>query len=238
MEFKTIGNLIKEIRTSKNITRKQLSYGICSEHTLHQLESDSYAADGLMLDILLQRLGQSPDKFEMVLNSSLFNMIRLRDLIERAVCRGKRRLADMLLQNDPSRTRVDEMYRHRMKAFLIYRMDGNCALAAEHLRKSASLTLPDYSYECFYEQMERYLISAVEPENLLALERMNLEGSIGDSAVWEIAKHHLALCMEYAEKHFCGAKHDTGTACGGHLPEPGVPLARRDRKGISEQENV
>lgn len=204
MEFKTIGNLIKEIRTSKNITRKQLSYGICSEHTLHQLESDSYAADGLMLDILLQRLGQSPDKFEMVLNSSLFNMIRLRDLIERAVCRGKRRLADMLLQKYPSRTRVDEMYRHRMKAFLIYRMDGNCALAAEHLRKSASLTLPDYSYECFYEQMERYLISAVELENLLALERMNLEGSIGDSAVWEIAKHHLALCMEYVEKHFRG----------------------------------
>ena len=110
MEFKTIGNLIKEIRTAKKITRKELSYGICSEHTLQELETDSYAADGLMLDILLQRLGQSPDKFEMILNSSLFDMVRLRDLIAEAICRGKRELAEQLLQHYPSRTNVDEMY--------------------------------------------------------------------------------------------------------------------------------
>ena len=139
MEFKTIGNLIKEIRTAKKITRKELSYGICSEHTLQELETDSYAADGLMLDILLQRLGQSPDKFEMILNSSLFDMVRLRDLIAEAICRGKRELAEQLLQHYPSRTNVDEMYLYRMKAFLVYRIDKNCTLAAQHLRDRKSV---------------------------------------------------------------------------------------------------
>ena len=204
MEFKTIGNLIKEIRTAKKITRKELSYGICSEHTLQKLETDSCAADGLMLDILLQRLGQSPDKFEMILNSSLFDMVRLRDLIMEAICRGKRELAELLLQHYPSRTNVDEMYLYRMKAFLVYRMDKNCTLAAQHLRKAAATTLPDYSYDHFYEQMENYLISAVELENLLALERMNIESNIKDSAIREISKRHLALCMDYIEYHFHG----------------------------------
>ncbi len=204
MEFKTIGNLIKEIRTAKKITRKELSYGICSEHTLQKLETDSYAADGLMLDILLQRLGQSPDKFEMILNSNLFDMVRLRDLIMEAICRGKRELAELLLQHYPSRTNVDEMYLYRMKAFLVYRMDGNCTLAAQHLRKATATTLPDYSYDHFYEQMENYLISAVELENLLALERMNIESNIKDSAIRKVSKRHLALCMDYIEYHFHG----------------------------------
>lgn len=204
MEFKTIGNLIKEIRTAQKITRKELSYGICSEHTLQELETDSYAADGLMLDILLQRLGQSPDKFEMILNSNLFDMVRLRDLIMEAICRGKRELAELLLQHYPSRTNVDEMYLYRMKAFLVYRLDGNCTLAAQHLRKAAATTLPDYSYDHFYEQMENYLISAVELENLLALERMNIESNIKDSAIRKVSKRHLELCMDYIEYHFHG----------------------------------
>lgn len=202
MEFITIGSLISEIRTAKNVTRKSLSYGVCSEHVLQELESDRYASDGLMLDILLQRLGQSPDKFEMVLGSKLFNMIRLRDLIEEAVYRGKRKLAELLLQNYPSRTHVDEMYHHRMEAFLIYHMDGNCALAAEHLHRSIIRTLPAYSYEHFYDQMERYLLSTVELENLLALERMHLEADPGVSSILPVSKHHLERCMNYIENHF------------------------------------
>lgn len=202
MEFTTIGTLINGIRTAKNITRKALSYGVCSEHVLQELESDRYAADVLMLDILLQRLGQSPDKFEMVLGSKLFNMIRLRDLIEEAVYRGKRKLAELLLQNYPSRTHVDAMYHHRMEAFLIYHMDGNCALAADYLHKAISRTLPEYSYEYFYDQMEHYLISTAELENLLALERMYLEGYPGDSTIRSISKQHLERCMDYIENHF------------------------------------
>ncbi|MDE7414915.1 MAG: helix-turn-helix domain-containing protein, partial [Lachnospiraceae bacterium] len=204
MEFTTVGSLIKEIRTAKNVTRKELSYGICSEHVLRELESDCYAADVLMLDVFLQRLGQSPDKFEMVLNSALYNMVRLRDLTAEAVYRRKWKLVELLLQNYPLRTHTDEMYQHRMRALLVYRMDANCALAAEHLQRAATSTLPDFTYECFYEQMEQYLISAVELENLLALERMIVEGNIENNTVRRIAKSHLEICMDYIEKHFSG----------------------------------
>ena len=136
MGYITVGNLIKEIRMTKNITRKKLSYGICSEHVLQELEEDRYTADVLMLDIFLQRLGQSPDKFEMILSSELYNMVQQRDLIAEAVYCKKRQLAEWLLLKYPSRTNVDEMFRQRMSASLAYQIDADCSLAVEHLKKA------------------------------------------------------------------------------------------------------
>lgn len=204
MGFISAGSLVKEIRTIKNITRKKLSYGICSEHVLREFEANRYEADVLMIDIFLQRLGQSPDKFEMVLNSELYNMVRLRDVIAEAVCRRKWRLAELLLQKYPSRTQVDKMYQQRMKACLVYRRDGNCARAAEHLRRAVVLTLPDSFGERFSEQINTCLISSVELENLLALERMNVAENPKDKNTRKAAKYNLQIYMDYIENHFGG----------------------------------
>lgn len=38
MGFTTVRSLIKKIRTAKNVTRKALLYGICSEHALRELD--------------------------------------------------------------------------------------------------------------------------------------------------------------------------------------------------------
>lgn len=204
MEFISIGSLVKETRIRKNVTRKKLSHGICSEHVLRKLEENHNTADVLMLDIFLQRLGQSPDKLEMVLNSELYSMVRLRDVIAEAVFRRKWGLAELLLQRYPLRTSVDQMYRQRMTACLIYRRDGDCVRATGHLRKAAALTLPEYSDERFPEKTDTCLISAVELENLLALERMNVEGSPEDSSMREMAKYRLQRYMDYIEKQFGG----------------------------------
>ncbi|MDE6983865.1 MAG: helix-turn-helix domain-containing protein [Lachnospiraceae bacterium] len=204
MEFISIGSLVKETRTRKNVTRQKLSHGICSEHVLWRLEENRHAADVLMFDIFLQRLGQSPDKLEIVLSSELYSMVRLRDVIAEAVFRRKWRLAELLLQRYPSRTQVDKMYRQRMTACLAYRRDGDCACAAGHLRRAAALTLPEYSDERFPEKIDTCLISTVELENLLALERMNVEGNPEDNSTREMAKYRLQRYMDYIEKQFGG----------------------------------
>lgn len=200
MEFVTVGNLLKKIRTEKKITRKKLSQGVCSEHVLGEVEEDCYVTDILMLDIFLQRLGQSPDKFEMILNSRLYNMVRLRDLIAEKIYRGKWNQSERLLQDYPLRTQVDRMYQYRMRANLVYYKEKDCILASEYFRKAAACTLPGFSYE----RIDDYLISAVELENLLALEYMFVKNDPEDKSIRKKTKSHLEICMDYIEKHFNG----------------------------------
>ena len=194
----TVGRLIGKIRTDKKITRKRLAYGICSEHVLREIEEDKYAADVLMLDILMQRLGKSPDKFEIVLTKEAYYMVKLRDLVEETILRRKRDLAEKILQRYPSRTNTDKMYQHRMRASLLYNIDGNYKEAAMNLQKAISITLPDFSYD----KMENYMISSMEMENFLALERMNMEENFDENSVREMTKSHLESCMDYINQHF------------------------------------
>ncbi len=202
MACTTVGILIQQIRREKKITGSKLAYGICSKQVLKDIEADQNEADILMLDILMQRMGQSPDKFEMILRRDAYHMIRLRDLIEETIYRGKRTLAEKLLHSYPARTSVDQMYHYRMKASLIYHTGGDCNEVEKNLQKAIAVTLPKFSYD----QIEAYMISTVEMENILALERMCLEEKYKAASVAGMdmteERRHLELCMDYIERHF------------------------------------
>lgn len=87
----TIGSLIEKIRVEeKKISRKKLAEGICSEQMLYDIEKDRQESDPLIIDILLQRLGKSPNKLERILPSKMYYMIRFRDLLEKAILKGKK----------------------------------------------------------------------------------------------------------------------------------------------------
>ncbi|MDE7204121.1 MAG: helix-turn-helix transcriptional regulator [Lachnospiraceae bacterium] len=199
MGFATIGSMIQSMREEKNtITRKKLSYGLCSEQTLFKIETGQCEADILLIDILIQRLGKSPDKFEMVLNTDMYNMVRLRDLLEKSILKGKRELAERILHDYPTRTDIDQMYRHRMRASLLYHLDGDLVGASEHLQAAIAITLPGFTYD----RIGDYLISAVEMENLLALEKIEIDRTSAETRP-EI-KSHLESCINYIEMHFAG----------------------------------
>ena len=72
MELVTIGSLIKQLRKEKmGISRKKLADGLCSAQMIYEIERDQYESDPLMIDVLLQRMGKSPDKLERVLQSEM-----------------------------------------------------------------------------------------------------------------------------------------------------------------------
>lgn len=192
MSYRTLGSLIQEARkNSKTITRKKLAYGICSEQTLFEIETNQCMPDILMLDILLQRLGQSPDKLEIIINADNYKMVRMRDLLETTILRKKRERATQILQKYPSRSKIDKMYRCRMQASLYYYIDKNITGTIEYLKKAIHTTLPKFSYE----NIEDYLISEIEMENILALERMKLEQKSD-------IKNNLQICLKYIDQHF------------------------------------
>ena len=115
MSFTTIGSLILRLRREKKINRNKLASGLCSVQTLYEIESDQYDADLFMLEMMLQRLGKSEDKLEIVMTAEIYHMVKLRDLIEESVLRGKRVCTEHLLACYPARTKVDKMYKCRMK---------------------------------------------------------------------------------------------------------------------------
>ena len=197
MHFITIGSVIAHARINQNkIPRKDLIRGICTEQTLYALEENQYKTDTLMIDILLQRLGISPDKLEIVLSQEAYQLVRLRDLIEKAILRGRKELAVTALAAHPAQNSVSQMYHKRMQACLSYRIDKDYELAASLLRQAVELTMPGFSYEV----MEHYLISTIEMENLLALERVESESD----AHTDLSLHieHLEQCMRYIDGHF------------------------------------
>ena len=197
MGFTTIGSIIEKSRLEKKgISRKKLSDGLCSEQRLYEIERDSCESDTLLVDILLQRLGKSPDKLERVLQADMYRMIRLRDLLEEAILRGRKELAERILKTYPLLTKVDRMYKCRMRACLVYRIDHDFTGAIEQLQEAIDITLPAFTYE----KIEDYLISTVEMENLLALERMKIEGNQTQMKTEE--KRNLEILMCYIDKHF------------------------------------
>lgn len=192
----TIGSLIEKLRIEeKNISRKKLADGICSEQMLYDIEKDRRESDPLIIDILLQRLGKSPDKLERILQSEMYYMVRLRDLLEKAILKRKRKLSVYILEQYPPKTNADKMYRKRMHACLLHHIDHDYAGARQNLQDAISLTLPNFTYE----RIDKYLISTIEIENLLALEQIGIECCADKETNTE--KRHLEILMNYINEH-------------------------------------
>lgn len=197
MHFITVGSIIESARKEQNtISRKNLIQGICSEQTLYAIETNQYKTDILTVDILLQRLGKSPDKLEIVLSQEAYQLVRLRDLIEEVILRGKGQLAAAMLEAYPTQNNVSQMYQKRMQACLSYRIGKDYGQAVTLMRQAVELTLPGFSYE----KIEDYLISTIEMENLLALELVQYAHDTQSGQ--QTDTRHLELCMRYIDKHF------------------------------------
>lgn len=193
----TIGSLMEKIRVEeKKISRKKLAEGICSEQMLYDIEKDRQESDPLIIDILLQRLGKSPNKLERILPSKMYYMIRFRDLLEKAILKGKKKLSDDILKQYPNQTSVDQMYRYRMQACLLHRINHDLEGAKHNLQSAISLTLPDFTYE----KIDKFLISTIEIENLLALEQLRIESRPDRDQSTE--KWHLEILMDFINENF------------------------------------
>lgn len=85
MRERTIGDLLYRRRVERNITQKQLCDGLCSVQTLSKIESGERIPDVFLLEYLLQRLGLSPDDWEIVLFGDELQEIERQDIIEEKI---------------------------------------------------------------------------------------------------------------------------------------------------------
>ena len=87
----TIGRIIEKLRQEKNYSRKKLCQGLCSTQTLIKIENNKSDVDKFMSDILLQRLGKSPDKLEILISKEEYRKLYMRDEIEELIWKRKKK---------------------------------------------------------------------------------------------------------------------------------------------------
>ena len=98
MPERTIGKFISDIREKQGIQQQELCEGLCSKQLMSQIEYDESIPDLFLFECLIQRLGKSPDKFEIILFDSEFELLEKRAEIERMIEVGKFEVAEELLE--------------------------------------------------------------------------------------------------------------------------------------------
>lgn len=192
----TIGRIIEKLRQEKNYSRKKLCQGLCSTQMLIKIETNRSDVDKFMSDILLQRLGKSPDKLEIIISDEEYRKIHIRDEIEELIWKRKRDEADKLLSEYETKyvkdSYVQKMFILRTKAYLFQELEGDSARAEAYMRQAVELTLPGMKME----NMNEYLLAAIELENILELSYLILQQGRVQEAAWI-----LEACQKYVEKN-------------------------------------
>lgn len=205
-----IGNQIRILRRQQKISSKKLVQGLCTERALNYIEAGKELPDKMLADVLIQRLGKSPDKLELIISREIYQLERMQDLFEEALERGNRRRAEELIETYEEiapKSSVYRMFYCRSRAYLSFRLDKDVMEAKEWLMRALELTLPDWRKN----PLEEYLISTMEMENLLAYVKCLLkEGTRPGLAE---AEELLNSCREYIDAHILDGEEHAKIYC-------------------------
>lgn len=200
MAYIELGKLLHQVRKEQNISLEKLARGLCSKQALSDIERGNVQADKMLLDIMLQRLGKSTDKQEVILTWEAYHLEETYDRLEQSIqqqdyrravkyrrefvrllkgvdrkeagaCEAGRQAGTKALRRQANRERVRGMYWHRMLAEWAYWLDGDSDAARKELFAAADLSLPGWREQ----KLAYYAISTVEMENLLAIARLQIE---------------------------------------------------------------
>lgn len=165
----TLGKIIEKLRIEKNYSRRQLCQGLCSTQMLIKIETDQSDVDKFLADILLQRLGKSSDKLEIILSDEEYSKIYARDEIEELIWKKDRDRAEAILHEYEALyardSNVHKMFVLRTRAYMSHLLDEDWNQAESYIRQAIEMTLPGVTAE----NINEYLLSTVELENILEL---------------------------------------------------------------------
>jgi transcriptional regulator with XRE-family HTH domain len=85
MNNSAIGKIIHDMRTQKKITAVKLCKGLCSVSMLSRIESGERHPDKFLFDALIERMGESPEKYSLLGTKNEFDSERLDKIYLRAI---------------------------------------------------------------------------------------------------------------------------------------------------------
>ena len=146
----SIGRFIHILRTRNNISQGRLSKGLCSIATLSRIELGERIPDKFLMDALFQRLGKSPDKFEVLLAEKDYLLYEQRKEIEKALFYKDYALAEKLLleyqDKKECKGNLHEQFVLKVSGILYYEDRNDIDQALEKFLSALKCTLPNWKY--------------------------------------------------------------------------------------------
>jgi transcriptional regulator with XRE-family HTH domain len=148
MENKKIGSAIQYFRESYNISQSTLGKGLCSVATLSRIEAGERDVDSLLLETLLERLGKTPNQFELILSDVDYMLYQNRENIKKNINDKNYNDAYATLKTyekiAASKGSVHMQFIVTCKAYLNELNDGNIEKTIDLLMEAISYTIPDF----------------------------------------------------------------------------------------------
>lgn len=164
-----VAEFIDRERYKKDISRDELTKGICSSQFLQKAQKESLDVDVLLFEILMERMNLSTDDLEYILSEKDYKKIIARDEIEALVeikeCNKALKLLDEYSVNDVPDDPIAKMYYLRTKAQILVESGDESKLdeARKDIISAIRLTLNGIDKDNYKE----YLISTYEVETIL-----------------------------------------------------------------------
>ena len=176
MKKEEVGKLLNYLRRKKNIDLEKLCRGVCSGTCIKRLERGERFPDFFVMERILQRLGKSVNKMELLPDEQAYKIYYLREVIENnlekenyvKVINEIAYYESMEIANHP----LHQQYIYKIKAILEDKYYLRIENSIEYLEKAMILTIPKFNIgkinEFFLGEEEMTLVLMwIEKESVL-----------------------------------------------------------------------
>ena len=141
-EKRTVGNLIRSIRENRKISREKLGLGLCSATTLMRYELGERIPDKFMADALLERMGQTPFRYEFIGSEQEFQFRMMRNHIEKLQNKEREKALFLIEEYRNLITEKDSLHMQYLcvRTAEIFAVQGNIQRAEEVYRRAFGYT--------------------------------------------------------------------------------------------------
>ncbi len=193
-----IKDVLRLVRTEKEIPQEELCRGLCPRSTYARYESGKQQPNRLLLNSLLQRLGKSPDKFASVLSDEEYQYFYWKKNTLIAAERKDLTKLELLIKESADLKDVLDENLHKqfmlqMQAMLMEAVYHDMNKSIDCLWQAVRLTVPDIQAN----NINSCLLSVEEITIMIHLAEALKKGNRDKEAA-----HMLMLVTEYAEKRY------------------------------------
>lgn len=219
-EKRTVGNLIRSIRENRKISRGKLGLGLCSATTLMRYELGERIPDKFMADALLERMGQTPFRYEFIGSEQEFQFRMMRNHIEKLQNKEREKALFLIEEYRNLITEKDSLHMQYLcvRTAEIFAVQGNIQRAEEVYRRAFGYTelpvsgdklekrfLTECEISCVYGLAESLLQQNKMEEALFLYTGMK---QYLDRNFWDYGKKTKILSSDFIQ---AGTKRDIGS---------------------------
>jgi transcriptional regulator with XRE-family HTH domain len=196
MENNKIGSAIQYFRENYRISQTTLCKGLCSVPTLSRIEAGARDVDSLLLEALLERLGKTPNQFELILTDLDYEAYQSREDIKKHIEEKNVQSADSMLnlyeKIFSSKGSVHKQFIVSCRALLNEIRGGDVRTTIDLFMEAISYTVPDFKTN----EIGDYYLSSTELNIIIdIIQRMLAAGMV------ERAKEILFRVLDYLDNH-------------------------------------